>query len=417
MRESWLHYLWKTKRLPLELKLVSGEVLQVIHPGYSSTESGPDFFNAQLQIGDLIWSGAVEIHIKSSDWFAHRHQFDAAYSNVILHVVYEHDKEVCVQGERLPVLELKSIISEEEVSKFGRFFASKSTILCANSFRNVPSIIKTKQLESAVYLRFNRKAHKIAERYDELVGDIQQLKLDILVRQLFTKVNELPAVELMQRIPLSIILRLNFSQRLALMFCVANVLPLNETEDSYVEAQRKEGMYLKRKYELSEMHPSSWKYFGVRPSSYPPLRIVILALLLENVQLLNWEDEGWSEWFLRLKIVLPDYWKHRSHFGVSKFSRTSNYSMATRHLFLINGYIPYFYWSSTRFCSSNSDKEWIDYLSKIPPEKNIVIEQFKKIGEKPKSAFETQGYLELINEFCKNSKCLTCQIGAELFKL
>ena len=181
MRESWLHYLWKTKRLPLELKLVSGEVLQVIHPGYSSTESGPDFFNAQLQIGDLIWSGAVEIHIKSSDWFAHRHQFDATYSNVILHVVYEHDKEVRVQGERLPVLELKSIISEEEVSKFGRFFASKSTILCANSFRNVPSIIKTKQLESAVYLRFNRKAHKIAERYDELVGDIQQLKLDILI--------------------------------------------------------------------------------------------------------------------------------------------------------------------------------------------------------------------------------------------
>ena len=417
MKESWLHYLWKTKRFPLELRLVSGEALHIIHPGYNSTESGPDFFNAQIQIGGLIWSGAVEIHIKSSDWFAHQHQFDAAYSNVILHVVYEHDKEVEVQGEQLPVLELKTIISEEELSKFGRFFESKSTILCEYSFRNVSSILKMKQLESSVYLRFNRKAQKIAERYAELAGDVKQLKLEILVRQLFTKVNEIPAVELMQRVPLSVALRLNFAQRLALLFCVANVLPVNETTDVYVEAQRKEGLYLQNKYGLSEMHRSSWKYFGVRPSAYPPLRIVILASLLENVQLFNWEEDGWSEWFLRLKLSLPDYWKRRSHFGTSKLSRTSNFSMATRHLFFINGFIPYFYWSSTRFSTSEVDEKWIDYLNRIPPEKNNVVEQFIKLGEKPKSAFETQGYLELLNEFCKNRKCLSCQIGTKLIEL
>ncbi len=417
MRESWLHYLWKTKRFPLELKLVSGEALHIIHPGYNSSESGPDFFNAQIQIGGLIWSGAVEIHIKSSDWFAHQHQFDAAYSNVILHVVYEHDKEVEVQGEYLPVLELKTIITEEELSKFGRFFESKSTILCEYSFRNVSSILKMKQLESSVYLRFNRKAQKIAERYTELAGDVKQLKLEILVRQLFTKVNEIPAVELMQRVPLSVALRLNFSQRLALLFCVANVLPVNETTDVYVEALRKEGLYLQNKYGLSEMHRSSWKYFGVRPSAYPPLRIVILASLLENPQLFNWDEDGWSEWFLRLKLPLPDYWKHRSHFGRSKLSRTSNFSIATRQLFIINGFIPYFYWSSTRFSTSEVDEKWIDYLNRIPPEKNNVVEQFIKLGEKPKSAFETQGYLELLNEFCKNRKCLSCQIGTQLIEL
>jgi hypothetical protein len=46
--------------------------------------AGPDFFNAQLNIGNQKWAGNVEIHLKSSDWYLHNHERDEAYENVIL---------------------------------------------------------------------------------------------------------------------------------------------------------------------------------------------------------------------------------------------------------------------------------------------------------------------------------------------
>ena len=58
------------------MKTVVGENLKIIHQGFLNKNSGPDFNNAKIQIGDTTWAGNVEIHLKSSDWLKHNHQFD-----------------------------------------------------------------------------------------------------------------------------------------------------------------------------------------------------------------------------------------------------------------------------------------------------------------------------------------------------
>ena len=77
-----------------------GVSVNIIDPGFRNTDSGPDYLEAKIKIGEQLWVGHVEIHVKTSDWNRHGHQHDKAYDNVILHVVYENDLKV----NRIPVL-------------------------------------------------------------------------------------------------------------------------------------------------------------------------------------------------------------------------------------------------------------------------------------------------------------------------
>jgi len=88
MTEDFLHYIWKYKKFRLHtLKTVTGNPLSIRSFGSHNYNSGPDFFNAQILIGDLLWAGNVEIHVKSSDWYVHNHESDSAYDTIILHVL------------------------------------------------------------------------------------------------------------------------------------------------------------------------------------------------------------------------------------------------------------------------------------------------------------------------------------------
>jgi hypothetical protein len=93
MPEAFLYFLWQYQYFAKpDLATTDGDSVQVLHPGFRNHDSGPDFFNARLLINDVEWGGTVEMHTKTSDWLAHRHQHDRAYDNVILHVVWQDDR-------------------------------------------------------------------------------------------------------------------------------------------------------------------------------------------------------------------------------------------------------------------------------------------------------------------------------------
>ena len=109
MKEDFLYYLWRTKRFDFkELKTTSGDDITIQNAGELNSDSGPDFLNARIKIGDTLWAGNVEMHLKSSDWIAHKHHQDPAYDNVILHVVLEEDQAIVRNcGEQISCLELQ----------------------------------------------------------------------------------------------------------------------------------------------------------------------------------------------------------------------------------------------------------------------------------------------------------------------
>ena len=94
--------------LPLrELTTTDGYAVEVIDPGLHNRHAGPDFFNAKVRINGTLWVGNVEIHEKSTDWYAHGHHHDKAYNNVILHVAEVIDTDVRTsEGEYIPQMQM-----------------------------------------------------------------------------------------------------------------------------------------------------------------------------------------------------------------------------------------------------------------------------------------------------------------------
>ena len=81
--------------------------MEILFPGHLNTLAGPDFSQAKIYLDQLYWGGTVELHMNASDWFRHGHQNDSAYDNVILHVVWNFDSDVCYpNGTPIPTLEL-----------------------------------------------------------------------------------------------------------------------------------------------------------------------------------------------------------------------------------------------------------------------------------------------------------------------
>ena len=106
--ENLLHYCWKHRIFPLrELYTTDGQRVEIIDVGLHNRNAGPDFFNAKVRIDGTLWVGNVEIHDRSSDWYVHGHDHDAAYDNVVLHVATVTDAEVRTsEGRVLPQLQL-----------------------------------------------------------------------------------------------------------------------------------------------------------------------------------------------------------------------------------------------------------------------------------------------------------------------
>lgn len=173
MKEEFLHYLWKLKKFDtLHLQTSHDEPVTIIKTGDYLELAGPDFFNAQIIIGDQKWAGNVEIHLKSLDWYVHGHENDAAYENVILHVVWEHDTDMYGKNNRqIPVLVLKNYVSSDILASYNALIISKSWIFCERSIGDIDEFVLKNWQERLFFDRLERKSKFIYDLLEETNHD------------------------------------------------------------------------------------------------------------------------------------------------------------------------------------------------------------------------------------------------------
>ena len=127
MKESLLHFLWRFQKFSKSrLETVDGQSLEILFPGNPNSMEGPDFLEAKIYLDKLYWTGAVELHVNASDWFRHGHQKNSSYDNVILHVVWDFDSDVCYpNGNPIPTLNLSHYVSLSALENYQKNFAKQ----------------------------------------------------------------------------------------------------------------------------------------------------------------------------------------------------------------------------------------------------------------------------------------------------
>lgn len=422
MSEAFIHYLWQFQYFNKnELQTTTGDLVQIFHPGIRNSHSGPDFYNARMKIGAMEWIGSAEIHIHSSGWMDHKHDSDPAYDNVVLHVVWDNDTPIRRRdGSLLPTIELHDRVEQKFFSNYQRLVNSPETIPCAPYLPQVHDIIRVSALERAVVDRLESKSLRISETLSRNHGDWQETFYQILSQSFGFKINAEPFQQLARLLPYKV-LRKHGDKLLqveALLFGQAGFLD-DEAEDDYYMLLRREYNVLRQKYGLSDrrLNKSQWKFLRLRPANFPTIRLAELAALLYYrpslfSQLL--EMENFHDLCSLFLIEHSDYWK--THYTFFKEAREPISFMGSSSIatVIINTVVPLL----VAYGKSKDDERYIEravtILQHMPPEANHIVSQWKNMGMKSRTAFDTQGVIELNNSYCARRRCLDCEIGMSL---
>ncbi|GAB3514094.1 DUF2851 family protein [Emticicia fontis] len=422
MTEAFIHYLWQFQQFNKSLlRTTNQEPIKVLKTGILNTDAGPDFSQARVQIGEIEWAGNIEIHIKSSDWNNHNHQFDGAYNNVILHVVWEHDNPILRNdGSEIPTLALKSITDITLLHNYQTLLDNKSVIPCAPQFKEVSVLSRIATLDKALTKRLIQKSKIVAELLEENQGNWEETAYQLLAKNFGFKINSETFLRLAKNLPLKVLQkhRDNLTQIEAILFGQSGLLI---EADEYSKKLIQEYDFFAAKFSLKPqmLNVHEWKLLRTRPTNFPTIRIAQLAKLItlqKSFFSLFTQTESIEDLRKSLQIKQSEYWQEHYHFGKRLAKKSNGLGKDSIDNLIINTVIPLLACYSQKMDNQSYMDRAIAFLESFPPESNHIIDMWKNLGLEIRTAFDAQASIELYNNFCTQKKCLQCNIGVEILK-
>ena len=419
MEEQFLHFVWKYRLFNFsDLKLSTGEDLEILYQGEANSNAGPDFSRAKLRIAGIEWVGNVEIHVNEAEWFQHKHHEDPAYNNVILHVVYEPSNKAArtENGHELPTLYLQHRIPGVIYNKYVRMKISHSIIPCAAVFVKPAEASMSYYFKGLLSERLADRQHFIQSLLNQHKFDWEKVSLIMIARGFGQNVNADAMHQLMESFDHKILSKLGRSifHTEALLFGQAGFLE-EEHEDIYFFRLQKEYRFMQLKYALVPLNVASWKFSRMRPAAFPTIRIAQLAALVCKEQQLfdnlvrAFATDQTAE---RLQIRASEYWSIHFNFGKRASQRKDRIlgQESIEHI-MVNALLPMLYTYAGTQDDDRMNQRVEEAFDELAPEKNLLINNWKKLGITPGNAGEAQSLLYLHHEYCKKLRCLECKLG------
>ena len=420
--EDLLQFIWEAGLYDGEnLRTTDGEPVEVIKAGRIQMNSGPDLRDALVRIGDQLWAGNVEVHLRASEWNAHGHQHDPAYNNVVLHTVYLHDAEIRTQDGRCPpTVELRARINAENLHLHHTLMSGRDPVPCAPRIREVDAGRIRIWLERLLVERLERKTTEVEALYGRLGNDAAETFHHMLLRGLGGNVNAEPFGMLAHALPLKLLLKYrdDHVRTEALLFGQAGFLGETFT-DAHPQRLQQEHAHLVRLYGLRPVPVAAWKFGRMRPANFPTVRLAQWAAFITGSndaygQLLEHDDPEPIR--ALLEVEASGYWLEHYRFDHAASLRSKRLGRSTADSIIINSIVPYLF----AMGRIRGHQPWMDralkLMEQLPAEKNSIVDMWAAVGIRAENAAQGQALIELKKNYCAERKCLSCAIGTCLHK-
>lgn len=422
MREDFLHFVWRFKKLNLaELKTTDGLTVEVLNFGSYNTLSGPDFFNAMVVIGGQQWAGNIEMHLNSSDWYAHHHEKDAHYNNVILHVVWNHDVEVFNSNkQKLPVLVLKDYVDNGLISNYHKLLLYKYKFInCETEIGKLDGFLIQNWQERLYIERLEEKSVLIFELLAQTKNNWEEVLFKLLMKNFGGNINGPSFLEVANSFEFSVFQKVNHDLVLseALLFGQAGLLT-SEAPSAYESLLMQQYHFLQSKFGFKKPAASPPQFFKLRPPNFPTVRLSQIAMLFgKNPRLFSELMQCKAPIAMKeiLRTRTTEFWE--THYTFTKLhpAKSKITPNAFLELIIINTVLP------LQFCyrkrSGTNDVEGLlSMAAGLLPEKNTITNNFGKLKLPDDSALQSQAWLQLYKHYCTKNRCLHCAIGAKLIR-
>lgn len=428
--EKLMYHVWRNRLMKgADLTTIDGKPVEILDTGMFNRDAGPDFFNAKIKIGGTTWVGNVEMHEKASHWYAHHHDGDRHYDNVILHVVLVNDRIVNDRnGNQIPQLVMH--LPQDIKERYDALLKAKELVPCHETVREMKKIHLRSWLATLQTERLEQKTDLIFDRLKRCDGSWEQVLFMSLAQGFGFGINAMAFEQWALSIPLSMVghHRDDLFQIESLFIGNAGLLStrpaLNDestakSEDEYQKRQRDEYHFLAHKFGLQPIDPQIWRFMRLRPQNFPYIRLAQLAKLYcqgtaELSHIIACQDIKQIKDALRTDT--SDYWQTHYVYGKTSRKSTKKLSEASLDSLIINVITPILfaygrYRSDEKLC-----EKAINLLENMPPEDNHIIRFWHSCGYPATHAADTQGLIQLQKKYCDKKDCIRCRIGHEYLK-
>ncbi|MCK5691502.1 MAG: DUF2851 family protein [Bacteroidales bacterium] len=419
--EGFIQFIWKHRLyIGNSLSTTCGQPLEILQPGEQNSHAGPDFFNARIKMDQMVWAGNVEVHRRASDWYSHRHHLDPAYNNVILHVVGEYDTDVTnSRGRRIQTM--VPDYPENLVRRYDVLKRSENWLPCADYIKGIPVHKQNVWLSSLQAERVAQKGTRIEQILNTPALSLDEALYMTLASGYGLPVNTLPFELLAKGIPFSFLIdhRDSLQDLESILFGHSGMLFPARELGPYPSSLWNRYTELKDSIPEKPLPRHLWRFLRLRPASFPTLRISQFASLIHNCVSLTENILGtnsMAEMELIFRTGASEYWNGHYLFGrcsplFPKFPGEQFISTL-----IINVLVPFLYALDKNGDKSMTGIRASEILIRLKAESNQLIRKWASIGIRPNNAMESQALLQLYNVYCKQKRCLDCQIGADSIK-